>query len=184
LFTITGYNSNFAGAVVAPANGTVTANVALVRIPANAAQDLFSRPDQSGIGTASDGHTWSNDLNIFPTATTNIASRHFFVQTATANTDHDTWMGVAYRDEEVTADINMIALRQDAFQHGGRVLARVLGNDKWIVLTLNPTNSTLTIWSDTAGFVNGNWAQLGSAPHAFSINTWYHAKIDVIGTVA
>jgi hypothetical protein len=180
LFTLSGYNSNFVGAVNAPANGTVTANQALVRVPAQAAQDLFSRPDQSGIGPASDGHTWSNDLNIFPTATTSIAGRQFFVQTATANTDHDTWTGIAYRDEEISADINMINLRQDAFQHGGRVLARVQGSDQWIVLTLNPSNSTLTIWVDA----NGNWAQIGSVAHAFSTNAWYHTKIDVIGSNA
>jgi hypothetical protein len=58
-------------------------------------------------------------------------------------------------------------------------LARVLGSDQWVVLTLNPTDNTLTIWVDNGG----NWTQLASVVHAFSLNVWYHAKIDVIGTV-
>jgi hypothetical protein len=179
LFTAPGYNANFDGAVNAPSNGTGTANQALVRIPAQAAQDLFSRPNQSGLGTASDGHAWANDINVYPTATFGIAGRQAFVQTATANTDHDTWMGIAYRDEEVTADINMANVVQDPnFQHGGRLLARVQGSDAWIVMALNPSNGTLTIWVDSSG----NWTQLGSAPASFLTNTWYHAKLDVIGT--
>ncbi|HEV2029129.1 MAG TPA: carboxypeptidase regulatory-like domain-containing protein [Candidatus Dormibacteraeota bacterium] len=174
LITAGGYNANFVGAVNAPASGTVTANQTLTPVPANAAQDLFSRPDQSGIGTASDGHTWSNDLNVFPNATVSIVSRQLHVQNPTANSDHDTWMGIAYRDQEITGDINMVSV------NGGRLLARVLGYDKWIVLALNPNNSTLTIWIDNGG----NWAQIGSVFHAFSTNAWYHAKIDVIGGVA
>ena len=180
-FTLSGYNVNFVGAVVAPANGTATANVALVKIPANAAQDLFSRPDQTGIGTSSDGHTWSNDLNVFPAGKVSIVSRQVFIQTVAGNTDHDTWMGIAYRDEEITADINTVATLPGGIgvQHGGRLLARVLGSDQWVVLTLNPTDSSLTIWVDNSG----NWTQLASATHAFSLNVWYHAKLDVIGTV-
>ena len=155
LFTLSGYNSNFVGAVNAPANGTATANVALVRVPANAAQDLFSRPDQSGIGTASDGHTWSNDLNVFPNGKVSIVSRQVFIQTVAGNTDHDTWMGIAYRDEEITADINAVGvIMPSGAEHGGRLLARVMGSDQWIVLALNPSGSTLTIWVDNSG----NWA--------------------------
>ena len=179
LFTLSGYNSNFVGAVNAPANGTATANVALVRVPANAAQDLFSRPDQSGIGTASDGHTWSNDLNVFPNGKVSIVSRQVFIQTVAGNTDHDTWMGIAYRDEEITADINAVGvIMPSGAEHGGRLLARVMGSDQWIVLALNPSGSTLTIWVDNSG----NWAQIGSTPHAFALNAWYHAKLDVIGS--
>jgi hypothetical protein len=180
LFTLSGYNSNFVGAVNAPANGTATANVALVGVPANAAQDLFSRPDQSGIGTASDGHTWSNDLNVFPNGKVSIVSRQVFIQTVAGNTDHDTWMGIAYRDEEITADINAVGvIMPSGAEHGGRLLARVMGSDQWIVLALNPSGSTLTIWVDNSG----NWAQIGSTPHAFALNAWYHAKLDVIGTI-
>jgi len=180
LFTASGYNANFVGGVIAPANGTIAANQALVPVPALAAQDLFSRPDQSGIGTASDGHAWSNDLNVFPLATTSIVGRQFFVQTKTQNTDHDTWMGIAYRDQEITADLNTVSVVIDTFQHGGRLLARVLGNDQWIILTPSPSNSTLAIWID----VGGNFTQLSSVAHTFALNAWYHAKIDVIGTVA
>jgi carboxypeptidase family protein len=181
LFTLSGYNSNFVGAVNAPGGGTATANVALVKVPANAAQDLFSRPDQTGIGTASDGHTWSNDLNVYPAGKVSIVGQKVFIQTVAGNTDHDTWMGISYRDEEITADINAVATLPGGIgvQHGGRLLARVLGSDQWVVLTLNPTDNSLTIWVDNSG----NWTQLASATHAFSLNVWYHAKLDVIGTV-
>jgi hypothetical protein len=137
LFTLSGYNANFVGAVVAPPSGTVTANVALVKVAANTAQDLFSRPDQTGIGTASDGHTWLNDLSVFPAGKVSIVSRQVFIQTVAGNTDHDTWMGIAYRDEEITADINTVATLSGGtgVQHGGRLLGRVLGNDQWLVLT-------------------------------------------------
>jgi hypothetical protein len=106
-------------------------------------------------------------------------SRQLFIQTVAGNTDHDTWMGTAYRDQEITADINAVGvIMPSGAEHGGRLLARVLGSDQWLVLTLNPSGSTLTIWVDNSG----NWAQIGSTPHAFALNTWYHAKLDVIGT--
>jgi len=179
LFTAPGYNANFVGSVSAPPNGTATANEALVRVPAQAAQDLFSRPDQSGLGTASDGHTWANDFNVYPTAKVSIVGGQDFVQTMTQNTDLDTWMGIAYRDEEVSADMNMVAVLSDPnFQHGGRLLARVQGSDSWIVLALNTSADTVTIWVDNGG----NWSQIASAGLALHPNVWYHAKLDVIGT--
>jgi hypothetical protein len=179
LFSAAGYNTNFASGVNVPAQATVTAGKALAPVPPGVAEDLFSRPDQSGIGTASDGHSWSNDFNVYPTGTVSIAGGQVFVRTATAFTDHDTWMGIPYRDEEVTGDLNMVNVVQDPnFQHGGRLLARVQGSDSWIVLALNSSNGTLAIWVDAAG----NWTQIGSTSMAFSTNTWYHAKLDVIGT--
>ena len=53
-------------------------------------------------------------------------------------------------DQEITADLNTVATLPGGtgVQHGGRLLARVLGSDQWVVLTLNPTDSTLTIWVD------------------------------------
>jgi hypothetical protein len=88
-------------------------------------------------------------------------------------------MGTAYRDQEITADINAVGvIMPSGAEHGGRLLARVMGSDQWIVLALNPSGSTLTIWVDNSG----NWAQIGSTPHAFALNAWYHAKLDVIGT--
>lgn len=181
LFAAAGYNTNFTGGVNVPAQATVTASKALVAVPPGVAEDLFSRPNQSGIGTASDGHSWANDFNVYPTGTVSIAGGQVFVQTATAFTDHDTWMGIPYRDEEVTGDLNMVNVVQDPnFQHGGRLLARVQGSDSWIVMALNSSNSTLTIWVDAAG----NWTQIGSTVMPFSTNTWYHAKLDVIGTNA
>jgi hypothetical protein len=178
IFTATGFNSSFAGSVNAPGNGVAIANAALVPVRPLAAEDLFSRPDQAGMGTASDGHTWANDLNVYPTAAVSISGQNAYVQTASAGTDYDTWMGIQYRDEEITADLYVVNVVWDPrFQHGGRLLARVHGYDNWIVMALNTSDDTLTIWVDSAG----NWAQLGSAPQAFVPGTWYHAKIDVIG---
>jgi carboxypeptidase family protein len=175
LFTMSGYNANFVPAVSPPA----TANEALVPVPANAAEDLFSRPDQSGIGTASDGNTWTRDTAQFPNGTVDISSRRAFFQTVSAVTDLDVWMGIAYRDQEVTADINAISvLPPVGTQHGGRLLARVQGADTWLLMALNPSDSTLTLWVDVAG----NYAQIGSVAHGFATNAWYHAKLDVIGT--
>jgi len=157
----------------------VSVNQALVPLPALGAQDLFSRPDQSGLGTSSDGHTWANDLSVYPKATASISGRQALVQTATANTDYDTWMGVPYRDEEVSADMDIVNVVQDAnVQHGGRLLARVQGASSWIVLVLNTSNDTLVLWVNNAG----NWAQLGSTALTLHPNTWYHAKLDVIGS--
>ena len=55
-----GYNDNTA---VATNDGisTTTVNLAMVPIPPLVAEDLFTRPDQTGIGTSTDGHTWSDD---------------------------------------------------------------------------------------------------------------------------
>ena len=177
MFSAAGYNSNFDGSINAPTGGSATASVGLYPVPAGFAQDLFSRPDQTGFGTASDGHAWSNDFNVYPTAKTSISNRQAFVQTATQFTDHDAWMGIPYRDQEVAVDMNMVNVVQDpSFQHGGRVLARVQHSDSWIVLTLNPSNSTMAIWVDDAG----SWTQIGGITMSFSTNVWYHAKIDVI----
>jgi hypothetical protein len=178
IFTAGGFNSNFAGSVNAPANGVAIANGALVPVPPQVAEDQFSRPNQAGIGPASDGHTWANDLNVYPNGTVSIVSGDAYIQTAAADTDHDTWMGIRYRDEEITADLYVVnAVWDPRFLHGGRLLARVQGSDSWIVMALNTSNDTLTIWVDSAG----NWAQLGSASQSFAPATWYHAKIDVIG---
>ena len=177
IFAASGYNSDFDAGVIAPSNGSVTANASLVPVPPGIAMDMFSRPDQAGLGTASDGNSWSNDLNVFPSAQSSISGRRAFVQTARAYTDFDAWMGIAYRDEEVSADIDMVSVVQDpSFQHGARLLARVQGSDSWIVMALNPSNSTLTLWVDK----QGNWTQIGGVTQAFQVNVWYHAKIDVI----
>jgi len=120
---------------------------------------------------------WANDLSVYPPAKASIASRMAFVQTATQYTDHDTWMGIPYRDQEVSVDMDMVNVVQDpSFQHGGRVLARAQGIDVWIVMALNPSNSTLTLWVDG----NGNWTQIGGVSQSFQVNAWYHAKLDVI----
>ena len=180
IFSTGGYNTNFVGGVSAPSAGTAAANATLVPVPAGVALDLFSRPDQSSFGTASDGHAWANDLNVYPTSKGTIVGRQGFIQTATAFTDHDTWMGIPYRDAEVSVDVNMTKVVQDpSFQHGARLLARVQGSDAWIVMALNPSNSTLTLWVDN----RGTWTQIGGTAMPFQTNAWYHAKVDVIANL-
>jgi hypothetical protein len=180
IFSAGGYNTNFIGGVSAPSAGTAAANATLLQVPAGVAQDMFSRPDQSSFGTASDGRAWANDLNVYPTSKAMIVGRQGFIQTAAAFTDHDTWMGIPYRDAEVSVDMNMTQVVQDpSFQHGARVLARVQGSDAWIVMALNPSNSTLTLWVDN----RGTWTQIGGASMTFQTNAWYHAKVDVIANL-
>ena len=179
IFSAPGFNSNFSGPVVVPANGMATAGQSLVPNSALIAQDLFSRPDQTGLGTASDGHAWSNDLGLYPAGQANITARQAFVQTAAANTDHDTWSGIAYRDQEVMADVDAVTVLSDpVYQHGGRLLTRVQGPDIWLTLALNPSNDTVTLWIDNGG----NWTQIASASLVLHPGTWYHAKLDAVGT--
>jgi len=153
----------------------------LLAVPPLTSEDLFSRPDNPGPGlaTASDGHVWSNDLNVYPNGMATIVSRQAFIQTASAWTDHDTWMGDSYSDAEITVDLDMTNVAVDPnYQHGARILARVQGNDKWIVVTINPTSQTLTLWTDNSG----NWTQFAAASASLSQGAWYHAKVDVVGT--
>lgn len=179
IFQAGGFNSEFDGSVNAPANGVATADSGLSPIIPGSAQDLFSRPDQAGMGTASDGHSWADDHNVYPTATVSISSRSAYVQTASANTDFDTWMGIPYRDQEITADLYVVrALSDPQYLHGGRLLGRVQGSDSWIVMAINTANDTITIWVDNAG----NWTQLGVGSQSYSPNVWYHAKLDIVGS--
>src|SRR5205807_905682 len=119
-----------------------------------------------------------NDLATYPNGAATISSRQALVKTTAAFTDHDTWMGQSYQNVEVTVDLDMTNVAFDpSFQHGARLLARVQGNDSWLVMAINPTNGTLQLWSDS----HGNWNQFGNAGAALNQNTWYHAKLDVIG---
>ena len=179
IFQAGGYNSNFDSSVNAPANGVGPADGRLTRVPAGSAEDLFTRPDQSGMGTSSDGHAWSNDMNVYPSAAVSILNRQAFVQTATAFTDLDTWMGIPYRDQEITADLYVVnAVSDPRYLHGGRLLGRVQGSDSWIVMAINTANDTITLWVDNSG----NWTQIGSGSQAYSPSVWYHAKLDLVGS--
>src|SRR5438128_1654278 len=102
-----------------------------------------------------------------PDGQARLVNPQSLVHAARPFTVHDTSMGIPYRDEEISVDMNMFNVVQDpSFQHGGRILARVTGNDAWVVLTLNPSNSTLTLWVDA----NGNWTQIGGVSMPFQTN--------------
>jgi hypothetical protein len=170
LFSAGQHNTDFAS-VATVSGGTSTVNMALSRVPAGASQDLFSRPDQSGIGIASDGRTWIDDHAVYPTGTEQIAGRRLWVQTATATTDYDAWVGIPYQDQEVTLDFN-------ATSGGIRLLGRVQASETWVVLAINPGSSNLQLWAAS----NNVWTLLTTTGSiAVNQNTWYHAKLDVIG---
>ncbi|HEV2028883.1 MAG TPA: carboxypeptidase regulatory-like domain-containing protein [Candidatus Dormibacteraeota bacterium] len=170
LFSAGQHNTDFA-TVTTVSGGTSTVNMALSRVPAGAAQDVFSRPNQNGIGIASDGRTWTDDHAVYPTGTEQIASRLLWVQTATATTDYDAWMGIPYQDQEVTLDFN-------ATSGGIRVLGRVQASETWVVLAVNPSSNNLALWAAN----NNVWTLLtSSGTVTVNQNTWYHAKLDVIG---
>jgi hypothetical protein len=170
LFSAGQHNTDFA-TVTTVSGGTSTVNMTLSRVPAGAAQDAFSRPNQSGIGIASDGRTWTDDHAVYPTGTEQIAGRLLWVQTAAATTDYDAWMGIPYQDQEVTLDFN-------ATSGGIRVLGRVQASETWVVLAVNPSSNNLALWAAN----NNVWTLLtSSGTVTVTPNTWYHAKLDVIG---
>jgi hypothetical protein len=168
VFVASGYNSDFTAASPT-AGSTATANLLMQAVPPLAAQDLFSRPDQKGIGTASDGHAWTDDLAGSTSNAVQISSRT--LSTQCAGSVYDAWMGLAYQDQEVTADVDMAS-------GGARLLGRVQGLNSWLVFTVDPSSSKVTLWTAK----NNQWTQLASAAVATSLNTWYHLKLDVIGT--
>jgi hypothetical protein len=170
LVTSARYNANFT-AVSVNSNATSTVTLSLVPVPPGVAEDLFSRPNQSGIGTASDGHVWTDDSAQNPTARFSIVNRQLSVQTGSA-VAYDAWMGTSYQDQEIAADFSI------ASGSGARVMARVQGPGSWILVAVNP-GSGLVLWVTKANA----WTNLASANVPVSLNTAYHAKIDVIGTL-
>lgn len=167
--TASGYNSNFASATTA-VGSPATANVALTAVPPQVAEDLFTRPNQSGIGTASDGHVWTDDHATYNLGTEQIAGNELVVQTASRSTDYDAWMGYPYQDQQVSADFDCVN------GLGARLLARVQGEETWIALVMGGTGS-IVLWAAQ----NGNWTFLASAQVTVSGNTWYHSKLATLG---
>lgn len=167
--TKSGYNSNYTAATTA-VGSPATANVALTAVPALAAEDLFTRPDQSGIGTASDGHVWTDDHAIYNLGNEQIAGNQLVVQTSARATDYDAWMGYSYADQQVSVDFDCLN------GLGARVLARVQGEETWIAMVAGGSGS-LVLWAAK----NANWTFLASAPLTVSTSTWYHAKLATIG---
>ena len=102
-------------------------------------------------------------------------------------TDFDTWMGNQDADQEVTVDLDMTTVLSDALHdHGARLMARVQNQTTFVLMTIDgpnaadPKNPTgeLTLWVA----VNNGWTQLATFADPISTGTWYHAKLDVVGS--
>jgi hypothetical protein len=119
-------------------------------------EDSFVRPDQNGWNRASDSLVWMNDSQRYPGTVTAISNNKGFVDTFTATTDHDEWMGEIYIDQLVTADFNVLTIGQEAFQYGARLLGRVTDGHHFINFTVNYATSTLQLWVSN----NENWAMM------------------------
>jgi hypothetical protein len=178
--TTSGYNATYVGNITVTNNNTTTANeVFTTPVPGFTSMDTYFRPDQTGWNPASDGNTWLDDSSRYPGASVTISGNQGFIDTFTAATDRDEWMGTSYTDELVSADFEVLQFGQDSFQHGARLLARVTDTHHFIDFAINYATSTLQLW------VNNNeaWTMLNqiNVP-AFSTGQWYHAKLQVVGT--
>ncbi|HZU14560.1 MAG TPA: carboxypeptidase regulatory-like domain-containing protein [Chloroflexota bacterium] len=177
--TATGYNSSFVGGIAVGSGTSSTASVALVAVPLGTSMDLYSRYNQPGWGTASDGNVWNADFNVYPLGSESIATQQGYVDTYTGQTDLDNWMGANYPDQEVTAQFMYTAVGQDSYLHGPRLLARISDAHHFIDFAINVTNNTLTLWVNN----NENWTQVSGTVSvaAFQPNVLYQAKLDVVG---
>jgi hypothetical protein len=175
-----GYNTNYAANIFITNSSTATANIGLLVVPPNTSMDTFTRPNQSGWGTASDGNTWNDDHTVFPGAAPSIIGNQGYVDTYTAATDLDQWMGQSYTDELVSADFNISLLGNSPSQHGARLLGRVKDANHFIVFTINAATNTIAIWLNNGN----NWAQLNQTSiFNVTLNVWYHAKLLLVGNM-
>jgi hypothetical protein len=200
-----GYNENVVTNVLAPANGSVTANQQLVAIPAQVAMDTFTQPNQTGGWSPStDGHAWTSDLgnppNGVPINGAGITSSQAWVDTSGSTLqDFDTWMGYQYANEQVTADVDIVSVLHDAgYQHGPRLLARVQGgSSSWnaVVMTIDPpdgsnpippgsshacTSGDISLW---VTLPSSTWTELAMVCQTVTTGTTYHAALDVVGSL-
>ncbi len=144
-------------------------------------QDTFQRPDQEGWGIASDGHPWHDDCALHSGARFSIQQGLGFVDTLTAGTDLDLWMGESYADMMVSADFQVFTYWRGHPQRCARLLGRVTDAHHFLVFAINFGNSTLQLW----GNQNEHWWMLEQVPMpAFRIHQWYHARLLVVGTLA
>jgi hypothetical protein len=177
-----GYNASYVSGVNVPASGTAqVTTMALAAVPAYTSMDTYYRPNQPGWNPASDGHTWLDDTSTYPGSSASISGNQGYVDTYTAATDRDEWMGQTYSDQMVSADFQVQQYGQDAYQHGARLLGRITGSNTYIDYAINYATSTLQIWVNN----NGNWymmSQVSVAP--FQTGTWYHARLLTVGTMS
>jgi hypothetical protein len=87
-------------------------------------------------------------------------------------------MGASYADQQVSADFNVQQFGQDAFQHGPRLLGRVVNGNDFIDFAINYATSTLQVWVNN----NGNWWMMNQVNvPAFTTGQWYHSKLLTVG---
>ena len=178
---MSGYNANHAPNVVVSNSTTTTANVALAGVPAYTAMDNYTQPNQSGWNPSTDGNTWTDDASAYPGAAVSINNNLGYVDTYTAATDRDEWMGPYYADQLVSADFNVGQYGQDSYQHGARLLGRVQDGNNFIDFAINYATSTLQIWVNS----NNNWTMMSQVNvPAFKTNQWYHAQLLTVGNMS
>src|SRR5690348_8205851 len=107
------------------------------------ALDTFQRPDQEGWGTASDGHLWLDDGPEHPGASISIEGGVGYVDTLTANTDLDQWLGEPAADVLISADFQVLEYWRGHTQRCARLLGRVQSGHQFLVFAINFGNSTL-----------------------------------------
>jgi hypothetical protein len=179
--TASGLNATYVGNIVVTNGNTTTANEAFASaVPGFTSMDTYFRPDQTGWNPASDGNTWIDDSSRYPGASVSIKSNQGFIDTFTAATDRDEWMGATYGDQMISADFDVLQFGQDAFQHGARLLADVTDTHHFIDFAINYATSTLQLWVNN----NENWTMLKqvSVPK-FITGQWYHSRLLVVGTL-
>ncbi len=186
IVTASGYNATYVGNIVVTNANTTTANPSFQpatspAIPGYTSMDTYFRPDQTGWNPASDGNTWLDDSARYTGASASIKGNQGFIDTFTAATDRDEWMGATYTDEQISADFEVLQFGQDAFQHGARLLSRVTDGHHFIDYAINYATSTLQLWVNN----NENWWMMSqvSVPK-FNTGQWYHAKLLSVGTMS
>ena len=180
--TASGYNATYVGGVTVTNNNVSTANPAFSSpIPEFTSMDTYFRPDQPGWNPASDGNTWLDDSARYTGASASIQGNQGFINTFTAATDRDEWMGGTYADQLVSGDFDVLQFGQDAFQHGARLLGRITDGHHFIDFAINYATSTLQLWVNN----NENWFMMKqvSVPK-FITGQWYHAKLLTVGAVS
>jgi hypothetical protein len=141
--------------------------------------DTFQRPDQENWGIASDGHPWYDDRDLHPGGRFYIRQGLGYVDTLTAETDLDLWMGDRSPDALISADFQVLNYWHGHPQRGARLLGRVTDAHHFVVFAINFSNSTLQLWVNQ----NNHWWMLQQVrAAAFHTQQWYHARLLLAGT--
>jgi hypothetical protein len=103
------------------------------------------------------------------------------VDTLTANTDLDQWMGETYTDALISADFCVLEYWRGQPQRCARLLGRVKDGHHFLVFAINFGTSTLQLWINT----NEQWSMLQQVRVSpFDTQQWYHAQLLLIGPQA